>query len=85
MKLYNIISIQAQNTQLAAIQSFIVIIISMIFINFNRDLLPPVFKLAASEATQAEAPSLGSSSGGRGREPGPGNISPPGSRAHMKK
>ena len=41
--------------------SFMANIIFMIFMNFNRDLVPPDSELAASEATEAEPQSLGSS------------------------
>ena len=46
--------------------SFMTIIIFMIFMNFNRDILPPGCELAATEATEAEPQSLGSS--GRSEE-----------------
>ena len=46
--------------------SFMTIILFMIFMNFNWDILPPGCELAATEATEAEPQSLGSSGRERG-------------------
>lgn len=58
-----------------SLMTIIIFTIFTIFMNFNRDILPPVCELAASEAIEAEPQSLGSS--GRTEErlrAGPGII-----------